>query len=62
MYIDPNTGGMLFQVLAVVFGLFSGFVLFFSSRIKMTIARLKRLVRNRSNQGEGRTAEKEIYE
>ena len=46
MYIDPNTGGMLFQILAVLFAALSGIVLVFSSRIKMFIARLRRLVRN----------------
>jgi hypothetical protein len=44
-YIDPNTGGMLFQVLAIVFTFLSGFMLFFSARIKMTIARLTRRLR-----------------
>jgi hypothetical protein len=47
MYIDPNTGGMLFQILAVLFGLISGFVLFFASKIKMTFARLRRFIRER---------------
>lgn len=42
MYIDPNTGGMLFQILAVMFGVFSGLVLLFSSRIRMFFARLTR--------------------
>ena len=41
-YIDPNTGGMLFQVLAVLFGLLSGLLFFFSGRIKMLIAKFKR--------------------
>jgi hypothetical protein len=41
-YIDPNTGGMLFQFLAVVFALFSGILLVFSARIRMAFARLKR--------------------
>lgn len=54
MYIDPNTGGMLFQVLAVLFGLFSGFILFFSGRIKMAFARLKRFFRDRSGQVDSR--------
>ncbi len=45
MYIDPNTGGVLFQVLAVVIGLFSGAVLLFSSRIKASIARMRRVSR-----------------
>jgi hypothetical protein len=42
MYIDPNTGGMLFQVLATIFVIASGFILIFSSRIKMFFFRLKR--------------------
>lgn len=41
-YIDPNTGGMLFQILAIIFGLFSGILLFFSSRIRQFIARIRR--------------------
>ena len=45
MYIDPNTGGMLFQVLAVLFGVFSGVILLFSSKIKMGIAKLRRAMR-----------------
>lgn len=44
-YIDPNTGGMLFQMLAVLFGLLSGALLFFSSQIRMIFARLKRRIR-----------------
>lgn len=43
-YIDPNTGGMLFQLLAVLFGVFSGLVLLFSSRIKQAFFRVRRLV------------------
>ena len=45
MYIDPNTGGILFQTLAVLFGVFSGVVLLFSSKIKMGIAKLRRAMR-----------------
>jgi hypothetical protein len=47
MYIDPSSGGMLFQVLAIAFGLISGVVLFFSGRIRMAIARLMRYLRER---------------
>jgi hypothetical protein len=50
MYIDPNTGGMLFQVLAVLFGVVSGTILLFSSKIKMASSRIVRALRNR--QGE----------
>ena len=42
MYIDPNTGGMLFQVLAILFGVFSAFILFFAGRIRIAIARFRR--------------------
>ena len=44
-YIDPNTGGMLFQMLAVLIGVFSGIVLIFSSRIKMLYFRIARFLR-----------------
>ena len=49
MYIDPNSGGMLFQVLLVIFGLFSGMVLVFSSKIKMGIAKLRRTIREKGD-------------
>jgi len=52
MYIDPNTGGMLFQILAVLFGVFSGLVLFFSSRIKMIFARFRRANREKVSEAE----------
>lgn len=45
-YVDPNTGGMLFQLLAVIFAFFSAILLFFSSYIKMALARVKRFLRN----------------
>jgi hypothetical protein len=44
-YIDPSTGGMLFQILAVAFALFSGFIFFFSRQIKTFFARLRRKIR-----------------
>lgn len=50
-YIDPNTGGMLFQMLAVLFGLASGVLLFFSSRIRMTFNRLRRRLREKRGVG-----------
>ena len=46
-YIDPNTGGMLFQVLATAFALFSGVALVFSRQIRATWARLMRSVRGK---------------
>jgi hypothetical protein len=45
MYIDPNTGGMLFQVLAAVFVAGSGALLFFSRNIREAIAKLHRRIR-----------------
>jgi hypothetical protein len=42
MYIDPSTGGMLFQILAVAFTAVSGVVLLFSGRIRAYIAKLRR--------------------
>jgi uncharacterized membrane protein len=56
MYIDPNTGGMLFQALLVIFGILSGTVLIFSSRIKMGVAKLMRSFREKSK-GVDETAE-----
>ena len=44
-YIDPNTGGMLFQLLATSFALLSGVVLIFSRQIRAGFARFKRYVR-----------------
>jgi|GEM_PF-916500 len=41
-YIDPNTGGMLFQILAVLFGVISGLFLFFSGRIKNAFYKFRR--------------------
>ena len=52
MYIDPNTGGILFQTLAIIFGVFSGVVLLFSSKIKMGIARLRRAFRKDADETE----------
>jgi hypothetical protein len=44
-YIDPNTGGMLFQVLAMALAAFSGILIFFSRQIKAGVARLRRGLR-----------------
>ena len=42
LYIDPNTGGMLFQLLAIFLAFFSGILFFFSRQIKSFFARLRR--------------------
>jgi hypothetical protein len=44
-YIDPNTGGLLFQILAVLFAFSSAIILFFSRQIRSGIARFSRFMR-----------------
>ncbi len=44
-YIDPNTGGQLFQLLAVAFGALSAILLLFSSYIRKGFARFRRFLR-----------------
>jgi len=46
MYIDPNTGGVLFQALAAILAVGSGLLLVFSGKIRESIARLRRRFRN----------------
>lgn len=41
-YLDPNTGGMIFQMLAAGFAAISGFVLVFSRRLKLWFATKRR--------------------
>jgi hypothetical protein len=45
MYIDPNTGGILFQALAGLFVAISGVLFFFSRNIREFFARLRRRAR-----------------
>lgn len=45
MYIDPNTGGILFQALAAAFAVISVGLLTFSSRIRRFIASIRRRMR-----------------
>jgi hypothetical protein len=42
MYIDPNTGGVLFQALAAVFVAVSGILLVFSGKIRAYFSQLRR--------------------
>ena len=42
MYIDPNTGGILFQVLAASLAAISGVLLIFSRKIREGIAKMRR--------------------
>jgi len=49
-YIDPNTGGMLFQILAVLFGVISGALLLFSGKIKGYYYRLRRRMQDEDSE------------
>jgi hypothetical protein len=60
-YIDPNTGGMLFQILAVLFGVISGALLLFSGKIKGVYYQLKRKIKS-SNQDFADEPERTIAE
>lgn len=42
MYIDPNTGGILFQALAGAFAVITGLLFFFAGKIRAIIGRLRR--------------------
>jgi len=42
MYIDPNTGGILFQALAGIVAAVSGVLFFFSRKIRSGISHLRR--------------------
>lgn len=44
-YIDPASGGMLFQALAIVFASISGAFLFFSRQIRTFVASMRRRLR-----------------
>lgn len=48
-YIDPNTGGVLFQVLAILFASSSAILLVFSRQIRMAFARARRFLSNLLN-------------
>ena len=53
MYIDPNSGGILFQALAAAFVAVSGVVLVFSGRIRSYFSRLRRKSREgKKDEGE----------
>ncbi len=52
MYIDPNTGGMLFQVLAVAFAAVSGMFLVFSRQIRSGMGRLRRMLGGKASKEE----------
>ena len=61
-YIDPNTGGMLFQALAAAFALLSGFVLIFARQIRAGFARFKRYIRQSlSNEAEAEDVTEDVH-
>ena len=45
MYVDPNTGGILFQVLAGILAMLSGVIFLFSRKIREGVARMRRKMR-----------------
>jgi hypothetical protein len=45
MYIDPNTGGVLFGWLLGAFGLITGLLLVFSGKIRGYFSQLRRKIR-----------------
>ena len=45
MYIDPNTGGILFQALAAAFAVISVLILTFTGRIRLFFAQMRRRMR-----------------
>lgn len=55
-YIDPATGGMLFQALATALAVFTGLALVFSRQIRTLLARIRRRLRH-ENEAEGQSAE-----
>ena len=58
MYIDPSSGGLLFQVFLILFGMISGTILIFSSKIKLGISKLRRSFREKSSNKETHQPEK----
>jgi len=50
MYIDPNSGGMLFQALAGILAALTGFFLIFSGRIRAYIAQWRRKSREKTEE------------
>lgn len=52
MYIDPNTGGIIFTALAGAFAVVSGVMLLFSGKIRASMARLRRKLRKDKGEGQ----------
>ena len=56
MYIDPSSGGVLFQALAAAFVAVSGVVLIFSGRIRSFFSQMRR----KSREGKENKSGKEM--
>ncbi len=52
MYIDPNTGGILFQALAGVLAVVSAVLLLFSRNIRQFFSRMRRTARRDEEENE----------
>jgi len=48
-YVDPSTGGLLFQALALAFASISGVLFLFSRQIRATAARARRFITTRTS-------------
>lgn len=59
-YLDPNTGGMIFQALAAVFATVSGAVLVFSRQIQLWWVTTQRKRREKKALAKKKAAEKTI--
>ena len=56
-YLDPNTGGMIFQALAAAFATISGAVLVFSRQIKLWWVTMQRKRREKKKKLEAEKAQ-----
>jgi len=52
MYIDPNTGGVLFQALAGLLAVISTVLLVFSKNIRQFFSRMRRSTRRNEEENE----------
>ncbi len=52
MYIDPNTGGILFQALAGILAVVSAVLLLFSRNIRQFFSRMRRTARRDEEENE----------
>lgn len=52
MYIDPNTGGVIFQMLAGALVAISGVLMIFSRNIREGIAKLRRKARKEDEESQ----------